>query len=423
VDYSSIPAALQFAKLLEEETSGGANSSSRRNRRASNNNKSHSRNNQVRSIRVLLRPGRYVLNEAVTVHADPGVVVSLETMELPRNIFRPPHRRTCDDELMEQALPVLGTSSTVGGGRATSAAAKRSPSFRNLWTCSRQDRPEETEMDETESDRDWAAIAGQYGIGSSSDTPAKHATIVLRSRHPNEPAFRVRQGVLKLSNVEIQHNSHGLDIWNGNSAIQVQPPVTEDDHPVPVNPPPSAVLTDVQVTSRSGRGIVSIDGGRLVIRRCAVRDCAATGIYIGGPGSQAAIDSTDVIRNGVGNRARRGIARGHSGVYLEQGVANITGCNISHNTLTGISVVSPDNATITMDNSTLVGNGTYQLELPPPGTPSRQRSVTSNNTLAVRGDPALRSGLTLTESVGGSSNPNHHRLHHHLPLHPEFLGN
>jgi Right handed beta helix region len=333
---------------------------------------------QVRSVRILLRPGKYYLKQAIEVQAVVGVTVSMETMEMPRNLYRPVRHFAA---IMEQPLPV----------NETAAVTKRAPSFRSLFSCNRQETNTGTESEETDFTEDW------LDQNSLLSQPPKHATMILRSRRHNEPVFRVRQGVLRLKHVEIQHNSHGLDIWNGNAAVQIQPPLGEDEHPIPVVPRPTACLERVQVSSKSGRGIVNIDGGKVILRQCAVTDCAATGVYIGGPGSQAIIERSDVIRNGVGNRTRRGIARGHSGIYLEQGVASIRHSNVSSNSLTGISVVSPDNAVLTLEDSTLVSNGTYQLELPPPGTASRQRCVTNNNTLAVRGEACLRSGLTLTE--------------------------
>lgn len=159
-------------------------------------------------------------------------------------------------------------------------------------------------------------------------------------------------------------------------------------------PGPKAVLEHVEITSASGRGIVNIDGGHVTIRNCYVHDCAATGIYVGGPGSRAEVEKTDVVRNGNGNKYhRRGIARGHSGVYLEQGHARISDCNISQNSLTGISAVSPDNAVLNLEESELVSNGAFQLEMPPAGSIARRESSTRNNTLASIGLPRSRSGL------------------------------
>jgi hypothetical protein len=117
-----------------------------------------------------------------------------------------------------------------------------------------------------------------------------------------------------------------------------------------------------------------------------------------------------VIGNGIGNypnhpttrHHRRGIARGHSGIYLEQGEVQIRNSTVVNNTLTGVSVVSPDNATLELSHSMLAGNGTFQLELPPTGTASRERCQLNDNTLANESRPiplqeiALRSGLNLS---------------------------
>ena len=61
---------------------------------------------QVRSIRILLRPGKYVLKQAIHVQAVPGVAVSLETVQLPPNVYRPPASSNSVPLIMEQALPL-----------------------------------------------------------------------------------------------------------------------------------------------------------------------------------------------------------------------------------------------------------------------------------------------------------------------------
>ncbi len=176
--------------------------------------------------------------------------------------------------------------------------------------------------------------------------------------------------------------------------MQIQPPNGPDGQPMLVVPAPTAIIENVAISSATGRGIVNIDGGHVTIRNCYVHDCAATGIYVGGPDSRAHIERTDVMRNGNGNTTlRRGIARGHSGVYLEQGHANIVDCNISLNCLTGISAVSPDNAILNLEQSELVSNGSFQLEMPAVGTPAHSRSNTINNIMSAIGLPRSRSGL------------------------------
>jgi hypothetical protein len=163
-------------------------------------------------------------------------------------------------------------------------------------------------------------------------------------------------------------------------------------------PAPTVILDRVEITSASGRGIVNIDGGLANVTNCCIHDCAATGIYIGGPGSRATIERTDVVRNGNGNlQYRRGIARGHSGIYLEQGHASILDCNVSQNALTGISAVNPENAVLTLQETDLMSNGTYQLEVPAAGTIAHRNSNISNNNLATTGVARSRSGLVVED--------------------------
>ena len=78
---------------------------------------------------------------------------------------------------------------------------------------------------------------------------------------------------------------------------------------------------------------------------------------------------------------------------MEQGRVSIIDCNISRNSLTGISAISPDNALLSLQESDLVSNGTIQLELPAIGTESHRNSVTANNNLAFSGMGRSRSGL------------------------------
>lgn len=301
-------------------------------------------------------------------------------MEMPPNIFPSQFSPVRVHSFKDRPVPEKALNPTKKGvGK-----------LRILLNCVRPDVLEESETEES-------YFSHSNDCSESITTPPKLATIVFRSRRQNEPVFRVQQGVLQLKNVEIQHYSHGTDIWNGNAAVQIQPFMGENNAPTLIGPRPVAVLYNVQISSRSGRGIVNIDGGNLIVCDSVVRDCAATGIYIGGPGSEAIIHRADVIRNGIGNRTRRGVARGHSGIYLEQGITKIHDCNVSNNTLTGISVVSPDNAFLTLENSDIISNGTYQLELPTLGTLSRRSSLLQSNRMSVNGDSRNRSGLTIPD--------------------------
>ena len=307
---------------------------------------------QTHSICVLLRPAKYVLNKPITVNAERDVHVSIETMEMPDSI--PPV-----DEVSIETEP---------------KKKRRSGTIRKYLTCRSVENEVEEEFNFTNS-------ASSCETASSS-IKQKHAILTLKSQEVNKPLFCIRKGQCKLRNLKLNHISYGADIWNGNAAVQIQPPLGLDDQPIMVSPAPTAILDHVDITSASGRGIVNIDGGCLAITHCYIHDCAATGIYVGGLGSQVTIDNTDVIRNGNGNsHHRRGIARGHSGIYLEQGTAKIANCNISQNSLTGISAVSPSNAILHLEDSELVSNGAFQLEMPNIGTRARRQSSTRNITL------------------------------------------
>lgn len=114
----------------------------------------------------------------------------------------------------------------------------------------------------------------------------------------------------------------------------------------------------------------------------------ATGVYVGGSGSKAVAKSTDVIYNGLGNQRAGGIARGHSGVYVEQGKAELEDCSVSNNTAAGISVIARDNASLSLSNSEVIANGCTPVELP---NPSNRTVGDGSNRVAVIGTPSPRS--------------------------------
>uniref|UniRef100_A0A7S1CZ62 Right handed beta helix domain-containing protein n=1 Tax=Cyclophora tenuis TaxID=216820 RepID=A0A7S1CZ62_CYCTE len=327
---------------------------------------------QRHCVRVLLRPGKHFVKEAISIQSIGRTGISIETMELPQDTLTPP-------DVQQDVAPMDDKEPT------RKALKKRAATLRKRLSCRSIRTMDDFDLDElviTESEEEPLAAPPRL----------VRASIVLKTRRHNEPIVRVRHGTIRLTNVALVHNSVGLDIWNGNSAIQIQP-LRADERPSTILNRPAAFLDRVDVTSKSGRGIVNIDGGYTSIKNCYVHDCAATGIYVGGPGSDAVIDRTDVVRNGGGNRHRRGIARGHSGIYLEQGTARVRDCNISRNSLSGISAVSASNAILSLEASDLVANGTVQLEMPPTGSVSRRRSLARNNIVAVRGMPRSRSGL------------------------------
>lgn len=350
VDYASIEAALAVASPPNQENH-------------------HSRIvEQSRSIRILLQPIVYYLREAITIQAVGTTEITIETHSMPV--------RPVTSLAQRPENEITDTSATV-------RALKKAASIRNMLSC--------------------RSVAGIDTIGLHQTEennipdlpPPIRASLELRTRRHNEPLFRVRQGTVKLVNIQLVHNSNGIDIWNGNAAIQIQPFIGPDNEaPIAmILPRPSAYMERVDVSSMSGRGIVNIDGGFVSIKECYVHDCAATGIYVGGPGSEAIIETSDVVLNGNGNRLRRGIARGHSGIYLEQGNALVRDCNISRNSLTGISAISVENAILHVRESDLVANGTTQLEMPPSGSIAHRLSTNVNNLILPVGTIRPRSGI------------------------------
>jgi Right handed beta helix region len=324
---------------------------------------------QHRSLRILLQPANYYLREAITIEALETTEITIETI-FPVNQPVTSFSQRQDDAKRRTPSP-------------KKRALKRATSFRNMLNC--RSVPDIDAIDTMESEEE-ALLEFSSPVCAS---------LQLRTRRHNEPIFWVRYGTIKLVNVQLVHNSHGIDIWNGNAAIQIQPAIGPDDEMmIPMSVPrPFVYMEKVDITSISGRGIVNIDGGFVSMKQCYVHDCAATGIYIGGPGTDAVIESSDVVRNGNGNKMRRGIARGHSGIYLEQGNALVRDCNISRNSLTGISAVSLENAILNVHDSDLVANGTTQLELPPQGSTARRLSSSVGNFIFPAGISRPRSGL------------------------------
>jgi Right handed beta helix region len=409
IDYSTIPRALAVVTHKRPSTTYIRSNS-------------QSRKEQIQTVDILLRPGKHIIKESIVVTAANDVSVTVKTMELPQNRYHS-QRLAFAEQAYPQSCPeskpksrkasignwmgcksatavIAGTNS--GASDAESNVSDSDSSENSLLFLGGANRRGSLSIQENN------RIPMLAAPGTSTFMPPlqypQRATIVLRTRRQNEPVFLVRQGNFHLSKVNLEHGSHGVDIWNGNAALHVQPPLGADNEPAPVFLRPSATLDNVVISSKSGRGVVCLDGGNVTLRACMIHDCAATGVYVGGPGSEADMSTTDVIRNGVGcrlapSRAPR-VTAGHSGVYLEQGIARIRECNISSNHLTGISVVSLDNAVLVLKKSDLVANGNGNLEMPPPGTASHDKSeVANDNNLASVGRPCLRSNLELPARI------------------------
>ena len=336
---------------------------------------------QARTIRVLLRPGTYHLVESINIHALPGVSITVESIALPPTCRW--YRSTAPPAPTEEAPERPNEQRTRPQPRSL---------FQMFRCASRNDfsiigsiNPEEPTENCTVSEGSNSNLMSEEDYPVIPIVPPKRAAIALRSRRNNEPMVRVRQGQIYLTNLDLSHSCHGTDIWNGNAAVQVQPHPSEDEEPTPLpdHIRPRAALTNCRVKSTSGRGVVNIDGGHLDVDSCFIAGCAATGLYVGGPGSSATVKRTDVYNNGRGNARRRGIARGHSGVYLEQGTATLDDCLVAANTLTGITAVSPEKAFLTLTQSTIAQNGTNQMELPPLGSSARSQCVIENNDIGA----------------------------------------
>ena len=183
------------------------------------------RRRSVRKIRVFIRPGKHYLRQSVIIRLIPGCEISVETMAVPRDTFQPFRPK----EVREQ--PIATTMVT--------SKKKVKKGLRDWMGCTRPEVIEHSDTEEcSDNVEDWS--------DPRSSLPTS-ATLILSSRNHNEPIFRVKQGLLKLKNIDLQHQSHGVDIWNGNAAVHVQPPLNNDDHPILVNPLPSAILEGVQL--------------------------------------------------------------------------------------------------------------------------------------------------------------------------------
>ena len=333
-----------------------------------------------RDVRILVQPGVHTLEKEIVIETMADITFTVETHTKCSNLVAHGSKSSSPNSSPSKSSdgnsPPARTRRRLNSGRA----------IRDLLRCRTSSGVDQVEI--------------EYVIPMESNYYSRdQAIILLQTGKRNCPIFHIRQGPMKLSNLSLIHYCRGTDIWNGNSAVQIQPRLNDRHQPVIPTPRqlvPTAFIENTKIMSISGRGIVSIDGSKAFIKKCYVHRCAATGIYIGGAGSEASIYHTDVINNGIGNnRNCTGIARGHSGVYLEQGTALIEDCSISRNALTGLSAVSLDNAILNIQNSELVGNAKLQLEMPQEGSVSFRNSTSTSNRIDREGEMMPRSGLTI----------------------------
>jgi hypothetical protein len=139
---------------------------------------------QIHSIRVLLRPGKYYLREAITIQAPSSVHVEIETMQLPASI------RTTVEPPMEPEISSRRRSST---------------SLRNILSC-RSVEVEEPEIEDVPPEFPEALPNSTL----ANPTAPRRASLILRTRRLNEPLIRVRQGRCTIRSVELRHICHGI---------------------------------------------------------------------------------------------------------------------------------------------------------------------------------------------------------------------
>ncbi len=148
------------------------------------------RDGETPFIRVLLRPGRYVIREAITVQNSRNMRVEIETMEMPDS-FLP----------IDQAVVVPEPES----------ARKRKPSqsLRNILSCRTVDVEQQEDDFSGIEFFDPSMLKSSSGTRPSISPGKKRATIVLRTRRHNEPIIYIRQGTAVLRNLELKHVCHG----------------------------------------------------------------------------------------------------------------------------------------------------------------------------------------------------------------------
>jgi hypothetical protein len=355
---------------------------------------------QHKGARILLHPGPYFLRRPIVINVIGSSPITIETIE---GLKDPEHGMTWQRNYHGSSIISSNAMAMEDGSASENDAIVEvrrpySPTLRQLFGCGRRplsssaesDRSSSSASDRDDDDSDQSENRAAFQRSCFRGRPA--ALLCLESSGDNEPVIRVRQGTVNVRGLKIVHYCEGTDIWNGNAAVQVQRAFGRNGRPLRVEHPsvtPTANLVDCDVMSLSGRGLVVIDGAVASVHNCNVHTCAATGIYVGGNGSVATMSQTDVIGNGTGNtrtmqanERRRGVARGHSGVYVENGLAAIKDCNISGNTLTGISAISTDEARLHIEDSDVRANRSDQMELPSPTT---GRSINRNNTIASVG--------------------------------------
>jgi hypothetical protein len=212
IDYSTVHGALEVVNMARSDPSA------------------------PRTVRILLRPGRYILREPITIQngllanaaVNPArsVTVHIETMEHLPDTFCP----SAHDDLTPSCSP----------SEPEPLKRRKSTRIRNLLNCRNIDMVEDMEVDGTDAAVDLfldqavvntsnmammvespvsAAVTSNGGGGTTMGTAGSHprinrASLVLRTRRHNEPLIRVRQGSCIIRNIDLKHISHGTGTRN-----------------------------------------------------------------------------------------------------------------------------------------------------------------------------------------------------------------
>jgi hypothetical protein len=209
VDYSTVHAALGLVDVARHDTVA-----------------------KPSTVRLLLRPGRYILREAITIqdsNNDNGA---------PNTVARPSNRSIAVEIATMEHFPESFFPSTLEAARSASCSPaepaptrKRKPSIRQIFQCRIVEVEEPNNPDNDPMDIDLIGSGGipaellleNHSLGapliipspsfSSSSTASnatvKRASLILRTRRHNEPLICVRQGSCTIRNIELKHNSHG----------------------------------------------------------------------------------------------------------------------------------------------------------------------------------------------------------------------
>lgn len=320
-----------------------------------------------KNVTLWLRPDQpHFLSRAISIYTlCPSITVTIRTMQ------------------------TTTTQKTIPNSRSYFHNTQRQRPYDNLvmmmYKHSNLDSGIETgeNTDDEEADNDMAYDS--HVTDKKDLSPSNHRALLLsQTSRRNEPLFRVLRGRLLLHQLDLQHSSLGVDIWNGNAAIQIQPNVyhsvtshASNSMAVPVA---MAIVQQSTIQSNSGRGVVALDGGHIRCDDCFIHDCAATGVYIGGRGSSATFIRTDIWSNGTGNLSVGGIGRGHSGIYIEEATrVELEHCSIAYNTASGISMIGNANMLVAallephrrlpevaleMTHTSVLSNGCFPLDFP-----------------------------------------------------------